>query len=194
MKQYLLICIIILFASSAYSQVTLGPKIGLNESIVGKFKYADSFLTAAHFGGSLNIPFNHHLAMGIELLYSIKGSKTQRSSTKFHYITLPILLKVYPFSKFRMNAQVGIQPSIFVESTYNTSDGFSGVSGFKDEFNRFELSIPFGLGYDISSHLGFDLRYVMGVTDIYKLGSSVGGPGVVHNHVFQLAIFYRFKL
>ena len=51
------------------------------------------------------------------------------------------------------------------------------------------FSIPLGVGYLAASGLGYDARYVFGLSNI---NDSENGP-TVQSNVFQLGIFYQLS-
>ena len=50
------------------------------------------------------------------------------------------------------------------------------------------FSIPLGVGYLTATGVGFDVRYVFGLSNISNVAS---GP-TIQSNVFQLGIFYQF--
>jgi hypothetical protein len=77
--------------------------------------------------------------------------------------------------------QIGFLLSAKTKSGSVTVDN----NGFKST----AFSIPLGVGYLASSGVGFDARYVFGLSDI---NDSENGP-TIQSNVFQLGIFYQLS-
>ncbi len=57
-----------------------------------------------------------------------------------------------------------------------------------NNFKSTAFSIPLGIGYLTTSGLGFDARYVFGLSNI----NENSGP-TIQSNVFQFGIFYQFN-
>jgi hypothetical protein len=119
-----------------------------------------------------------------ELLYSMEGAqKIGNSSTKFNlnYLNVPVLVQYLFENGFRLEA--GPQIGFLLDAKRKAGS----VSVDDDGFKSTAFSIPAGLGYLTTSGLGFDARYVFGISNINDDDSPT-----VHSNVFQLGIFYQF--
>ena len=62
----------------------------------------------------------------------------------------------------------------------------------KDEFNKFDLSIPVGLSYEFKNHIVLDARYNIGLTKVNKETEEGFKDG--RNFSFALTVGYKFGL
>jgi hypothetical protein len=106
------------------------------------------------------------------------------SSIKFNlnYLNLPVLVQYMFDNGFRLEA--GPQIGFLLDAKRKSGDVSVDYNGFKST----AFSIPIGLGYLTTSGLGFDARYVFGISNI---NDDNDGPSV-HSNVFQFGIFYQF--
>jgi len=156
---------------------------------------------------------NNSIIQG-ELLYVTKGSKTDYSSLgidtiendRIMYLEIPILIK-YIFvksSNYNISLYAGPSLSLFLNMVYQLTgtdaDYLASTLGvptngtYKDlglEMHNFDFNLCFGFdaGYELSrGKLKIDLRYDLGLTDIYKSDTDI----TYTNRGFLIMAGYEF--
>ena len=128
----------------------------------------------------------------------LKDTKAETS-----YLNIPITANFYVWKglALRTGVQMGFLTSAKEKMTVTASGSQGGVNvnsttdvdeSFKDECNKFDLSIPVGVSYEFNNHLVLDARYNIGVTKVNK--ESAPGEKDSRNGVFSLTIGYKIKL
>ena len=208
---------------SAYAQFEPGtfsiqPKIGLNLSKVsnmstlgaGNYKLDRSLLAGAVIGAEAEYqiakPFS--LAAGLQFSmqgcqwedkdFTIDGEKVEVKDSKIelNYIALPVMANFYLFKGFAIKG--GLQLGYLVSANAKSSmkEGSHSVSydeGVKDYCNKFDLSIPVGVSYQVPTiPIYIDARAIFGLSDIGK--DKLDGDKSSKHQVFQLTVGYKFAL
>ncbi|MBI1342862.1 MAG: outer membrane beta-barrel protein [Terrimonas sp.] len=108
-----------------------------------------------------------HIMYSGQVSYDMLGSKYDEGYYKgkvvLSYINLPLMFHYRAGQGFF--AEFGVQPGI------NTSakDHYDGnTDDYKDYINSFHFGIPIGVGYVFSNSVGFNLRYMHGLSNIEK--------------------------
>ena len=169
-------------------QVHPGVKGGVN---VSQLNFDNNTPSDSKIGLHLGVLAHIHTsskswAIQPELLYSMEGAQEiGNSSLKFNlnYLNIPVLLQYMFDNGFRLEGgpQIGF--------LLNAKRKSGGVSVDYDAFKSIAFSIPIGLGYLTTSGLGFDARYVFGLSNINDDDNGTD----IHSNVFQLGIFYQFS-
>ena len=149
-----------------------GIKAGLNMSnITGDFD-ADG-ATSFYVGGLVDLAISENFHIQPELLYSMEGA----DDASISYLRIPVMAKYYVMEG--LNLQAG--PSIAFK-----------VAAEDDEMDEITKSMYFGLGigaaYELPMGLFFDLRYNLGLNNIY----DGEGDWDAKNTAFQIGVGYRF--
>lgn len=126
--------------------------------------------------------FNNVIAGSIGALYSHQGTDYEdmpdaKLSMKTDNILVPVLLVAT--TCVGLDFKLGVQPEFIIHSN---ADYF---------LNKVNLSIPVGLAYEWN-HVALDVRYNIGVTNIYKDGNSYDKPS--HGSTFLVTLGYGFDL
>ena len=128
----------------------------------------------------------------------IKDTKAETS-----YLSIPLTANFYVWKglALRTGVQMGFLTSAKLKMTATASGTQNGLNvnqstdvdkSFKDECNKFDLSIPVGVSYEFNNHLVLDARYNIGVTKVNK--DKEPGEKDSRNGVFSLTIGYKIKL
>ncbi|HEX8328516.1 MAG TPA: porin family protein [Hymenobacter sp.] len=178
-----------------------GIKAGASLSnFVGKDVQNSDNLFGFHAGFVANVALGERFSIQPELLYSIKGAKTEVSAgtTTFqrtqslHYVELPILVKA-KFSQFFVEA--GPQAGVLVRAKSKTEGGsMEGSISNKDEYGDVDFGYVAGLGYQLESGPMVGLRYNGGLSNV-DASEVVSGRSIqtkARNNVFQLYVGYTF--
>jgi hypothetical protein len=114
------------------------------------------------FGGglALNIPFSSYvrLNLGLDLYYRLLFNGTF-GDTDEAVVSVPILLQLGKPFYIATGVQLDFPTSL-------TKSGLGNLD-FMDNRSSMDFDVVFGLGY-MSSNFGIDLRYVWGITSIFK--------------------------
>ena len=152
-----------------------------------------------HGGLVANFAVNDAFSIQPEVLYSMKGAKseenlgmgyTSKSTARLHYIDVPVLARVNAGGLFfELGPQVG-----FLVAAKSKNEITGGVLGgtstndIKNELSSVDFGYAAGLGYQISNGPGIGLRYNGGLTNLDK----DSGSSKVRNSAFQLYLTYMF--
>lgn len=189
MKQTtLFVATIFLLVTAKAQQAHFGLKGGVN---VSQLHFNDDATTdskvGVNVGAFAHIHASQTWAVQPELLYSLEGAQQTNGNSKvtykLNYLNVPVLLQYMFNNGFRLEGgpQIGFLLSAKTKSGSVTVDN----NGFKST----AFSIPLGVGYLASSGIGFDARYVFGLSNI---SDSENGP-TIQSNVFQLGIFYQLS-
>lgn len=200
-KCFLCFFVFSFFISFATAQVRFGLKAGLNSSNLHGDDAGSSDSKLGFVGGCfLLYQSNQNFALQPELSYSMKGAKIQVGSANFtlayDYIEFPLLFKfILP-----LDNSSKIFPSFFAGpfiALNAKSKIITNVAGTTNEFiiektATAEYGAQFGgsMGFNIGKNeLGFDIRYVLGLSTIDKSINSYD----IRNNVFNINIFFVFE-
>jgi hypothetical protein len=93
--------------------------------------------------------------------------------------------------------QFGFLTSADVKATVSTGGDLPSLSmnldeDVKDEFNKFDFSIPVGISYEFKVPVVIDLRYNFGVTKVNK--ESEPGFKDSRNQILSLTVGYKLGI
>ena len=131
--------------------------------------------------------------------------KIKDQSDVLGYIKIPIVANYYIFKGFAVKA--GVQFGFMVSSKFFAHgeadydlfrDGVKrevdlyGYVDMKDQYKKFDFSIPVGVSYQFKVPIVIDARYQIGLTKLNKY--SYDGIKDSKNSVFTLTVGYKFGL
>lgn len=107
------------------------------------------------------------------------------------YINVPITANFYVLKGFAL--KTGVQLG-FLTSAQLKGEILSEKldESCKDDFNKFDLSIPVGLSYEFNNHIVLDARYNIGLTKVNKEKDPDYKDG--RNFTFAFTIGYKIGL
>ncbi len=201
MKKFFVLAVFALMTtlSANAQQMFLKPMVGgtlanLVGSDAKNTKMKIGLVAGAEFGYQVTDP----LVFTAGALVSMQGANgkdtdiEKDASVTLTYLNIPILANYQIVPGLCVKA--GIQPG-FLLSQKSKSKGLINGSWMdlentsKEGFNKFDLSIPLGLSYEISDFV-IDARYNLGLTKIYK--SSDGHDAAkIKNSVIMLTVGYK---
>ena len=166
------------------SNAQIGVKGGVNFSNMYTNDVDDNnVLTSFNLGFYASIPVTSFIAIQPEFLYSRKGAEltydnvfaTGKAKFKLNYIEVPVLLKINLTKNFNVHAGPYFAYLINAQVTNETNGGtFDFEDNFNnDDFNKFDVGLSAGLGFDFES-IGIGARYNYGLSTVGK-ERSVGG-------------------
>ena len=193
MKKALVLILSIGFTSAVSAQLQFGVKGGYNNT---NFNYTgpdgNTLASRSDFNAGIFafIPLYNQFYLQPELQYSGQGcgySGTIPETNYHNYLNVPVLLKYQHNSG--LFAETGPQIGFLLSAKSETTTGSYNI---KNGIEPIDFSWDFGFGYKIPIvNLGMDLRYNLGLTKIFK---SPYYPGIAKNSVFQIDLFYQFKV
>ena len=178
------------FAANAQSEVgsiTLQPKVGIN--LASMTDYDDSKMKVGLVAGvEAAYQLSDALAVSAGLNYSMQGVKGDGDAKiKTEYINIPILANYYVAPGLAINAVV--QPGFLMSCKMDDGEGDVDAKDFAE---KFDLSIPVGVSYEISDFV-IDARYNFGLTNVWK-DDYKKLLGDAKNSVISLTVGYKFGL
>jgi hypothetical protein len=192
MKKILVFIFALTITSVLDAQVQFGVKAGYSHvNLIYSGSAINDLRARSDFNGGIfaSIPLFNEFYLQPELMYSGQGSGFTDSiptEANYDYLNLPVLFKYQHASG--LFAETGPQIG-FLLSAKLSSEGHAIDT--KTYTQSTDFSWAFGIGYKISKlNLGLDARYNLGLTNTIKASNA----GTAKNSVFQLDLFYQFKL
>ncbi len=207
--------VFILLSSLAFSQIQigLGIKGGANISSLNvKYQYTDAnegkdYTGKLGYQGGIFAMFKlKKIAIQPEILYAQQGTKfefqyqnTEDWKADFTYIAVPVLVKYYAFEMpiGSVNVLAGPQLSFLqkAEMNFTDIDGDGAQNrnntNVKDIFNPSDLVVVLGVGLDLPFGLTVDLRYNLGVKNMYDRDYNYFNEYELKNRSLQLSVGYK---
>lgn len=206
MKKLLIVLFALaLFSISAQAQMQLGLKAGLNlANLSGDDAGSPDSKTAFAFGGFFAYQFSPMFAIQPEIYYSMKGATDKMTvegatidlTYTFDYIEIPLLVKfMIPIQGSNVKPDIFAGPYLGINTTAKVKGEYQGDSQEEDieDFKSSEFGLQFGggVGFPVGNgELGFDVRYIMGLTNIFDVESDPD----IKNSVINFNLFYAFSL
>lgn len=210
-------------AAQAQTGVKYGVKGGFNLSSYtggGDIGSDTGFKPGFAAGVLVNFGLSDNTSIQLEGLYSQKGAFIDRGNfavnnttyqgyqyrSTLSYIDVPLLFKVNTGEAgkgffFELGPQasfaVGLREFIRPQGAGAGSTNEITLSQNRDRLVPVGVGYVGGIGYQITSGLGLDLRYTGDFSNVYKDGFGTGnaplaGNNNFHNGVFQLQAHYLF--
>lgn len=172
---FLAVSLLFLGVSVASAQdLKFGAKIGANFSNLNGDGLNGDNLTSFHVGALVELNLIQNFSVQPELLYSSQGTDYKNEDYKLDYVSLPVLAKFYVITD-KLSLEAGPQFSFLIND--DVPEQF--------RTKTFDFAAVGGLGYNLTSFIFVQARYVVGLTDTSKEAS-------VTNRVFQLSAGLRF--
>ena len=118
-------------------------------------------------------------------MQGVKGDGDAKIKTE--YINIPILANYYVAPGLAIKA--GVQPGFLMSCKMDDGEGDVDAKDFAE---KFDLSIPVGVSYEISDFV-IDARYNFGLTNVWK-DDYKKLLGDAKNSVISLTVGYKFGL
>jgi hypothetical protein len=185
-------------------QPKFGIKGALNLTNLSSDDFSDNHLKAGfNVGVFTKIPITQGFSIQPELLYSLKGSKTNYNNFaegtgeyRFNlgYVELPLLAVVNLTKNFSIHAGgYGAYLTNANIKDVNNNGSIQNITDLNaDDFNRWDFGLAGGLGFDIEN-VSIGARYNYGLTDIGKSGNLTGAAlGNAKNNGLSIYIGFGF--
>jgi len=107
------------------------------------------------------------MSLRVEANLSMQGARWEYPDldgrTNLLYINAPLVVRYQTTSG--LFGEAGLQPGLLLSA----KDKYEGTKdNYMDHMNKFDLSIPLGVGYEFKNNFGVGLRVIPGLTDITK--------------------------
>jgi hypothetical protein len=159
--------------------------------------------TSFHVGAFVNVPLGSMFRFQPGVSFSGQGADlttkftsgtvtaSQEMEQSLHYINIPMMLQYQNPSGFFV--EVGPQPGFLISAkAKDISAGSTSGSSTdnKKEFDTFNIDAVGGLGYLTRIGLGFNVRYVYGLSNIFEDNNTKAGLEA-KNRVLQVGLVYH---
>lgn len=198
MKKFILMAAAVLMtATAASAQLRMGVKAGVNVANMSNTKIGTA-TTKSRVGFTAGVFGEYALcdrfALSADVLYSPQGfihklkEGKGKSVNKYDYLNVPILANYYIVDGLAVKA--GLQPGILLSAKTKISgrDTGNGTFDIKETAEKFDLSLPVGVSYELPVGVQLDLRYAIGMTSVNKIKLNKNQK----NGVFSLTAGYKF--
>jgi len=184
-----------------------------NLVISGSKELKNQLTAAALWGAEVEYQITDNISAAAGLNYTIQGTgwedyndgdnKFKDIHAELGYIKVPLVANFYFAKGWAIKA--GIQMGFMVTSKIKmhqeskaellgakTDVDIDYAFDYKDQFEKFDLSIPIGISYQFKKPWVIDARYQLGLTKLNKQSGS--GIKDLKNSVFMLTFGYKFAL
>ena len=197
MKKLMMIAVMAIVAMTASAQntlrdtgaFTLQPKVG-----IGIGRLSGEWTTLSGIDDKLRIGFvvgvegeyyaNTWLGIAAGVNYAQQGWKFKGlgvdETTKLDYLNIPVTADFYVAKGLAL--KTGVQFGFLMNAKIDDAD-------IKDACEKFNLSIPIGVSYEISNFV-LDLRYNLGLMKTNKPDNG----SKARSDLFQITVGYKFAL
>ena len=191
-KKLVLLLLMAGVLTTANAQIQFGLKAGANlANVNGSGVTGNKTLVNFNGGALVRIKLAAGFSLQPEVVYSGQGAKTTNSSdgstetVHQNYVNVPVMLQYsLPLGLFfETGPQLGFLTTAKISDNGQSAD-------IKSSYKSTDFSWALGAGFLTPVHLGFDLRYNLGLSNISSAAS--GYTGSIKNGVFQVGVFYLF--
>lgn len=185
-KQIILgLCFSMAATVPTYAQWSFGIKAGITSSTVSNKYWDNKQKIGLLAGGVVTYELNEHFDLQGELYYANRGYKTEVytevSDQKPHdwksslsYLNLPVLLKWFPMGQ-GVYVEAGPQLGYMLDIS-NDREGWPKNEpldqDLQENYKRWDFGIVGGIGFLFPNGLFADIRYDLGLTDVFKEAKS----------------------
>lgn len=174
-------------ATAGAQSITGGIKVGYNLTRLGVSGQLtdpvvnNDWVSSFHLGGFLRKSIGTKGALQVELLYSRKGARFERTNPgddhlRLDYLNLPVLLN------FRLAKKI----------MFEVGPEFGYLLGSERRvYSKFDLGLDAGLRYDLSRTISLGTRYSYGLASLTTF-QFVTGSNVLRNQALQVSLAYNF--
>ena len=201
MKKIALLLFLFVTLQISAQEVHFLPKVGLNLATMTNSD-GGNMKPGLNIGVAAEFLINPQFAIEPGIYYSMQGIKVSESGAtakfKNDYLNIPIYAKAYLYEG--LYAFAGPQFGFLVSSKISASEGkVSGSVKTKDLYNKVDVALGLGLGYQFSSGLLVSMNYNIGLTNILSDdGMNLGGENInwggekSRNGVLQINLGWKF--
>ena len=175
-----------------YSPVTWGLNAGLTVSDLWGDDVGGTTVRAGFTGGAfLNYRVHPTFSIQPEMNFTMKYSQAdagvlgeaQKTDYDLGYLEIPVLFKAHLPTQSMITPNLYAGPALSFK-LYGEADG----DDLRSTHNSVDFGLAFGGGIDINRALHLDLRYTLGLVDVF----DAPGDPEVKNGAFQVTLGYGF--
>lgn len=192
-KLFLIVAVLVAFASSSFAQMEFGLKAGLNLNSGTNLEdpFESKMTPNFHIGVIADMPIAGDFALECGALFDSKGVKgkgeipmygyscSETVKTNMYGLTIPVNAK-YSFLDGKVYAVAGPNIGIMlfgkekgeVEMAGNKETYDDSVEFGSDGYSRFFMGLNFGAGFNFTEKMGVALGYNLGLTGVVKDSES----------------------
>jgi hypothetical protein len=201
-KSIFSLLLFVFFIDTANAQIKTGGKVGGN--LAGVKNIGDennSSRVGFNAGAVAQIGISKKFVIQPELLFSLKGYKfpptnfNSSGTLSLNYVVIPLLAGFQPSE----NVTILFGPELgFLTSVNSRFDGAN--HDVSKNFRKTDIGINLGTALHIKEGVGIEARYSYGFNEladvIYtdNLGNEIGRGRTGANRVFQIGLYYLFKV
>jgi len=163
------------FAQNFHYGIKAGTNFAVQSEIADYFQNNNirTGLSAGAFG---NMDINNWLNLQAEVNYDQKGGKTETSTLKYDYLTVPVLAKFSlgksDNTKLKFNINAGPYAGFLLNAETEIEDVTTDIKDNTEEF-EFGVIAGFGIKYPIANNnIVLDLRMGLGLTSYDKIDTD----------------------
>lgn len=200
MKKIIITLALAAMSCAAFAQ-NFGVKVGANLSNINGISDDTKSLLGCYIGGvaEIGLPVAN-LGLRLEPAYSMQGYKadvtllgvTTKTNVYADYINLPILAE-YKLLGGDLALMVGPQVGMNLGMSSKTTIGDNDPTNYtydSDKYNTVDFGVTFGATYMVTGNVGIDLRYNLGLSNIFPETSITDPFG--NNRVLSIGACYMF--
>lgn len=192
-------------ASSLSFAQQFGAKAGTNFSTISSEGYDETKMKVGFYAGVFyNMPLTDNIRLQPEVLYNNLGSETKNRvlgtdysrKLNLNFITVPVMFQMKPTEHFYVEAGpsfgflVGADSKTTISNSLGTATTATELN--TDDFNKFDMGLAGGVGFDITENFGVNARYTYGFSDLTKPSSDPSVNAKNRSNNIQLGINYKF--
>lgn len=159
--------------------------------------------TGFYAGAFVNIPASELISIQPEIIYNNLGSEVRGKHLVYgeytrklnlNYVAVPIMFQFKATPQFYIEAgpELGFLVNVNSKTAWNSSSTTTITELKTNDFNKFNLGLGLGAGFDINKRFGINARYVAGFSDITKPNSDPSVNAKNKNNGFQLGVNLKF--
>lgn len=189
-------------------EVTYGVKLGLSNpklsGILGEVGHTTKI--GFNFGGFVEVVVSDQFSLQPELLFSTQGANTKetemtdKSKFNLNYLNIPIMGKYYvqdnisvefgPQLGFLLDSKITYPDDQMYDPYDSYDDPYESDENISNSVKKFDLGFNFGGNYDLNEKISFNLRYNIGLSNIFK-DTYDGGIIETKNRVLSMSVLYK---
>ncbi|MFN3404024.1 MAG: outer membrane beta-barrel protein [Cytophagaceae bacterium] len=162
--------------------------LGANAAQVDGDEYAGYNKAGLALGAAAAYNFSKKIYLQGEILYSQKGARAVDPDNyiyfkwRLNYIDIPLIFN-YHFTE-KLSTQIGLMPSVFLNSKTDLGHGFFNAN---EGFDKVNVSYTGGIEYAITKGIAFNARHSYSLGPINTGGSNIH-PRSFYNNVITVSL------